>query len=59
MITNRQEAIALKILDAICKGFEEDPGTSDLYNEQPIHVRMTLGDYRLAFLLRNEIKRAL
>jgi len=27
-------------------GFTEDPGTSDLDNEQPIAVRMTLGDYR-------------
>ena len=32
----------------IAAGFEYDPGHSDLDNEQPIHVRMTLGDWREA-----------
>ena len=27
-------------------GFKPDPGTSDLYNEQPITVRVLLGDWR-------------
>jgi hypothetical protein len=27
-------------------GFTYDPGHSDLDNEQPIHVRVTLGDWR-------------
>lgn len=28
-------------------GFTYDPGHSDLDNEQPIHVKVTLGDWRL------------
>lgn len=33
-------------------GFTYDPGHSDLDNEQPIHVRVTLGDWRrLNFIL--------
>jgi hypothetical protein len=33
-------------------GFTYDPGHSDLDNEQPIHIRVTLGDWRaLNFLL--------
>lgn len=35
-------------LKLIVSGFEYDPGQSDLDDEQPIHVRMTLGDYRSA-----------
>ena len=45
-------AYALRSLEilatAIVKGFETDPGHSDLDNEQPINVSMTLGDYRKA-----------
>lgn len=42
----RRNAIALA--QAVCDGFTYDPGHSDLDNEQPITVRMTLGDYRRA-----------
>src|ERR1035438_9729834 len=52
----RYEAIPLdayldvyrRIRAAVLLGFSPDPGTSDLDNEQPIFVRMTLGDYRAA-----------
>jgi hypothetical protein len=35
-----------KELKLVLAGFEEDPGTSDLDDEQPISVSITLGDYR-------------
>jgi hypothetical protein len=35
-------AAAKKIRDA----FDYDPGHSDLDNEQPIHISVTLGDWR-------------
>ncbi len=46
----------LRHLAAVAKvfrdGFTYDPGHSDLDNEQPIHVRVTLGDWRkLDYLL--------
>lgn len=31
---------------AVVNGYDYNPGCSDLDDEQPIHVRMTLGDYR-------------
>ena len=37
-----------KLVQTIVSGFTYDPGHSDLDDEQPIHVRMTLGDYRAA-----------
>ncbi len=45
------------ILEAIDNGFTYDPGHSDLDNEQSIHVRMTLGDYRKACNLLHEVKK--
>lgn len=36
------------LIERIVAGFDYDPGHSDLDDEQPIHVRMTLGDYRKA-----------
>lgn len=47
----------LPLLDAVCNGFTTDPGTSDLYDEQPIHVSITLGDYRRASRLRSELSK--
>lgn len=38
----------LPLVRAIAEGFTYDPGRSDLDDEQPITVRMTLGDYRRA-----------
>ena len=40
-----------KIIAAVVSGFTYDPGHSDLDDEQPINVRMTLGDWRKARLL--------
>ena len=37
-----------RILKAVVDGYAYNPGDSDLDNEQPIMVRMTLGDYRRA-----------
>jgi hypothetical protein len=42
-----------RIRAAVLLGFSPDPGTSDLDNEQPIFVRMTLGDYRAAAQLED------
>jgi hypothetical protein len=37
-----------KLLAEATAGFTPDPGTSDLYDEQPINVRATLGWHRRA-----------
>jgi hypothetical protein len=47
----------LPLLDAVHAGYDYDPGSSDLDDEQPIHVRMTLGDYRRASRLRHELRK--
>lgn len=36
------------------RGFNHDPGQCDLDNEQPINVRVTLGDYRKLIRILNE-----
>jgi hypothetical protein len=46
------------IFKAIKAGFDCDPGHSDLDDEQPITVRMTLGDYRRAERLLYELEKA-
>lgn len=46
-----QTKAIFKLVFAVCKGFTYDPGHSDLDDEQPIHVQMTLGDYRRAVQL--------
>ncbi len=43
------------LVKAITEGFDYDPGHSDLDNDQPITVRMTLGDYLLACRLLYEL----
>lgn len=45
------------ILRAIVNGYDYNPGDSDLDNEQTIHVRMTLGDYRAAALLLIQLEK--
>lgn len=42
---------------AIVGGYIYDPGDSDLDDQQPISVRMTLGDYRRATHLLHELSR--
>lgn len=48
----------LPVLQAVANGMAYDPGHSDLDDEQPIHVRMTLGDYRRALRLKRELEAA-
>ena len=44
----------VKLFKVILAGYAYDPGSSDLDDEQPIHVSMTLGDYRrIQRLVRN------
>lgn len=38
----------LASLRALVAGFTPDPGTSDLYNEQPIYLSVPLGEWRKA-----------
>lgn len=45
------------LLIAFVDGYSYDPGDSDLDNEQTIHVRMTLGDYRKASQLLHEVQK--
>ena len=45
------------ILVAIRDGFTPDPGTSDLDNEQPIHITIPLGEYRRAVRLLHELEK--
>lgn len=43
---------------AVTDGYSYDPGDSDLDDEQPIHFRMTLGDYRRASRLKYQLESA-
>ena len=47
---------ALPICQAIVEGYDYNPGDSDLDNEQPITVSMTLGDYRKASSLKYHLE---
>ena len=46
----------LPLLEATVAGYHYDPGDSDLDNEQPINVRLTLGEYRRASRLMLELR---
>ena len=39
------------LLQKIGASYPDDPGTSDLYDEQPVSVSLNLGDVRLAWRL--------
>ncbi len=43
-----EKTVPLRLLQPFVDGFVSDPGTSDLDNEQPITVRVLLGDWRKA-----------
>ncbi len=43
------------IVKAVRDGFESDPGTSDLDDEQPVHVRVELGVWRRAGMVAREM----
>ncbi len=47
----------LPLLRTVVAGFIYDPGHSDLDDEQPIRVSMTLGDYRRALRLKFELNK--
>ena len=49
-----QVVASLDVMDAVKAGYDYNPGSSDLDNEQPIWVLMTLGDYRKACRLARE-----
>ena len=44
------------VLEAVSKGYLYDLGDSDLDDEQPITVRITLGDYRRAVRLKRDFE---
>ncbi len=46
---------AKPLVQAVVAGFTYDPGHSDLDNEQPINVRLPLGEYRRAVRLLHQI----
>ncbi len=48
----------LPVLRAVCTGYVYDPGSSDLDDEQVIHARITLGDYRRASRLKHELEKS-
>lgn len=47
----------LPVLNEVVAGYNYCPGDSDLDNEQPIHVRMTLREYRRACRLKYELEK--
>ena len=51
------EGNAHLILAELCAGYDYNPGSSDLDDEQPIHVSMTLGGYRRAKRLLRELEK--
>jgi hypothetical protein len=52
----KQRESIIKVLDAVVNGMTYDPGHSDLDDEQPVAVWMTLGDYRRASRLKYELR---
>jgi len=42
------------LLELIAKSYSDDPGTSDLYDEQPVTLSITLGEVRAARRLLRE-----
>jgi len=51
------ERDVLPLIEAVCSGYNYNPGSSDLDDEQPIYVSMTLGEYRRASRLLYELKK--
>ncbi len=47
-------ALYQRLAKAVVAGMEYNPGHSDLDDEQPVWVKMTLGDYRLACRLAQD-----
>lgn len=49
----------LPVINAVANGYRYTPGDSDLDDEQPIQVLMTLGDFRRATRLHCELGKSL
>jgi len=50
----KQKRLALALYataQAVINGYDYTPGDSDLDDEQPIYISMTLGDYRKARII--------
>ena len=47
----------LPVLSAVAEGYDYNPGSSDLDDDQPVCVRMTLGDYRRAARIKAELEK--
>lgn len=52
------ERDTLPLIEAVCRGYTYDPGSSDLDDEQSIVVRMALGEYRRALRLAYQLRTA-
>lgn len=44
----RERQTLRALLEKIASSYSDDPGTSDLYDEQPVTANLTLGDVRFA-----------
>jgi hypothetical protein len=55
-MSKSQKGTLARLMRVIVKGYHTDPGNSDLDNEQPIFVSMTLGDYRTAMRMAHELE---
>jgi hypothetical protein len=40
--------VLAKLLKDVAESYPDDPGTSDLYDEQPVTISLTLKEVRLA-----------
>ena len=61
-VTNEQQLGFLErdvfpLIKAVRDGYDYDPGSSDLDDEQPIVVRISLGEYRRASRLYFELNK--
>lgn len=46
-LTPGQQVHLHQLLVKVAKSYSDDPGTSDLYDEQPVSLSIDLGDVRL------------
>lgn len=49
----------LPLVDFVLNGFSPDPGTSDLDDEQPIHIMIPFGEYRRCQRLKPQLEASL
>ena len=48
----------VSLINSVVQGFTPDPGTSDLDDQQPVHLTIPLGEYRRAVRLLHELEKA-